>query len=75
MQSSDEGIGTTLSDDTVDVEELPVSEGRWTFIEIEPDWDRDIHWRQKTWENSITRYIRIYDKATVLEISRPLAIF
>ena len=58
MQSSDEGIGTTLSDDTVDVG-LPVSEGRRSFIEIEPDWGRDIHWRQKTWEKSITRYIFI----------------
>ena len=54
VQSSDEGLGTTLSDDTVDVGQS-ASEERWAFIEIEPDWDQDRYWRQKTWENSITR--------------------
>lgn len=54
VQSSDEGIGTTLSDDTVDVGQS-ASEERWAFIEIEPDWDQDKYWQQKTWENSITR--------------------
>ena len=56
MQSSDEGIGTTLSDDTVDVGDFPSAsvEGQ-SFIEIEPDWDQPRHWKQKTWENSIVR--------------------
>ena len=56
VQSSDEGIGTTLSDDTVDVGQS-ASEERWAFIEIEPNWDQDKYWKQKTWENSITRCV------------------
>lgn len=52
--SSDEGIGTTLSDDTVDVGDFPsASVERCSFIKIEPDWDQARYWQQKTWENSI----------------------
>lgn len=58
VQSSDEGIGTTLSDDTIDVGDFPsASAERWSFIEIEPDWDQDRHWQQKTWENAIVRCV------------------
>ena len=56
VQSSDEGIGTTLSDDTIDAGP-PAPEERWAFIEIEPDWDQHRYWQQKTWENSITECV------------------
>lgn len=54
-QSSDEGIGTSLSDDTVDAGGDISSVERHPFIEIEPDWDQVKYWQQKSWENSITR--------------------
>ena len=57
MQSSDEGIGTTLSDDTIDVGDLPSGSIEMrSFIEIEPDWDQERYWQQKTWESPIVRW-------------------